>query len=130
MFFVVLFAAFPTACSTTGSPPGDEPTTKTETTSAKSSTYGNDPLGTAKRWAQSPPSDTPDAIEKRVTAWPNHTVLRVYRVDADKFRAVVAASDSRDADAVLLTLVATGDNDGWTVDAVETTDATHAWPTN
>jgi len=71
-----------------------------------------------------------EPIRTRVDAWANPQVLRVYRADADTYRAVVADSDTRGAEAVILTMTAEGDTGGWTIDSVERADASHGWPTN
>ena len=129
----VLFLMSPLAGCSTGQPtPDDTPTAgdASEEQAAERS-FGDDPMGLARRWTASVPSDTPESIRERVTGWSDPTVLRLYRVSATEYRAVVAASDDRDAEAVLLTIARGGDSAGdWRVESVAASEASHMWPTN
>ena len=120
------------ACSTTQPSPDDSPTAA-ESSDAQTDepTYGDDPMGLARRWTASVPSDTPEPIRERVTGWSEPTVLRLYRRSTTEYRAVVAESDDRDAEAVLLTITRDGTSGGdWRVESVDASEASHMWPTN
>lgn len=127
----LVLAGLTTGCATTQQPSDDPSADEAAQTETASTDFGADPMGTARRWAASPPADTPEAVRDRVETWADPVVLRLYRAADDQYRAVVAGDDARDAEAVLLTITPAGDsNADWRVDSVKPTDASHAWPTN
>lgn len=119
------------ACASPQQPP-DDPTARSAETSAQPSeqAYGDDPMGLAHQWTADLPGSAPDSLRSTVESWSDPTVLRLYRHSETETRAVVAASDHPDGDAILLTLTRPAPTSSWQVDSAKPTQPTHAWPTN
>jgi hypothetical protein len=127
--FLSFLALTTAACATSPDESSSEPSTSESATAEP--TYGDDPMGTARRWAADLTKDADESVPEIARGWSKAVVLRVYRAGDGDFRAVVAESDARHAEAVLLTITRGGGTDsGWSVADARPTDATHGWPTN
>ncbi len=128
-----LLAATPLVGCATGpdEPADDEPSAARADAADESDapSFGDDPMGAARRFAHAPPESTDAATRETVASWSDPAILRLYRERDGAYRAVVADADRRGADALLLSL-SRGDDGTWRVDDARPTDATHAWPTN
>ena len=116
------------ACSTTSSTTKGDTAEKTNTAEADEPSYADDPMGAALRWSHSPTDAAPDKLRTRVQSWNDPVLLRLYRHDDSTYRAVIAESDTKDAEAVLLTLQPSPDRDGWHVTSTKPGSAKELWP--
>jgi hypothetical protein len=126
--FITLTTA---ACATSPDEPSSTESTTSESADAADTTYGDDPMGTARRWAADLSENAGDHAPEVARGWSEAVVLRLYRAGDGDFRAVVAESDDQNADAVVLTITRGGGmGNDWSVADVRPTDATRGWPTN
>lgn len=126
--FITLTTA---ACATSPDESSSSEPTPAPASSTADTTYGDDPMGAARRWAADLSEDAGETAPEVARGWSEAVVLRLYRAGDGDFRAVVAESDQQNADAVVLTITrGSGTGDGWSVANARPTDATHGWPTN
>lgn len=126
-----LFVFTTAACATSPDESSSSEPTPAPASSTADTTYGDDPMGAARRWAADLSEDAGETAPEVARGWSEAVVLRLYRAGDGDFRAVVAESDQQNADAVVLTLTrGGGTGDGWSVANARPTDATHGWPTN
>jgi hypothetical protein len=116
-----------TGCaSSKGSERRSEGEAATSETDDRAARYGDDPIGLAHRWADTPPEDAPESIREQLETWRRPKVLRVSRREDGSYRAIIARSGSPEAEALML-VIERGDG-GWRVTRVEEQSATYLWP--
>jgi len=122
------FAGFgATGCaSSKGSERRSESEAAASNTDDRAARYGDDPVGLAHRWADTPPEDAPESIREQLETWERPKVLRVSRRADSSYRAIIARSGSPEAEALLL-VIERGD-EGWRVTGVEKRSAKYLWP--
>lgn len=114
------------ACAAPNPETPDEPTEPTRKATPDAKDFGADPMGVARRWAVDPPREAPEELRRRLESWEETIVVRLARESPDRYRAVLAESDSKGADAVVL--VIERDGAGWSVVESARNDETYLWP--
>ena len=93
--------------------------------------FAGDPMGVASRWAdglpETLPTDRRDAYLKVLTPLPGARVVRLVRVGAGRYRAVVASEVESGRKAVILS-IQRGSEAEWRVDSIDIGASTAYWP--
>lgn len=112
--------------SPTGEREGNEAPSAETDGSKRAPSFGTDPMGVAQRWAHDPPEDAPGDGAPRMRGWTRALVLRLVREREGRYRALVAESDTKEADAVIL-VIERRDGD-WSVTDTERAGGDYLWP--
>lgn len=93
--------------------------------------FAGDPMGVASRWAdglpETLPTDRRDAYLKVLTPMSSARVVRLVRVGAGRYRAVVASEVESGREAIILS-IQRGSEAEWRVDSIEIGASTAYWP--
>lgn len=114
------------ACAAPNREVPDKPTEPTTEATPDAEDFGADPMGIARRWADDPPREAPEELRRRLESWEQAVVVRLAHEAPNRYRAVLAESDSKGADAIVL-VIERGEA-GWKVVEGERDDGTYLWP--